>query len=68
MIRWKIFATKHVVLLCEPLNQSKNSKNRHSLLFSICTQHNHVVLRDTPIHTYTLAHNHGTVEGSHTVI
>ena len=31
-------------------------------------QNNHVMPRDTPIHTYTLTHNHSTAEGSRTII
>ena len=63
----KIFAIKHVVLVGEPLNKSKHCKNRWCLLL-MCAQNNHVTLRDTPIHTYTLTHNHSTTKGSGTII
>ena len=49
-------------MLC--LNKSKIPKIGTVGCFQ-WAQYNHVVLRDTLIHAYTLAHNHGKAEGSH---
>ena len=57
-----------VVLVHQPLNESKHRKTRYSLSFLMCTQHHHVVPRDTPMRTHTLTYNHSTAQGSRLVI